>query len=698
MANDEHVESLRSGVPTWNAWRERNPAIRPDLRHADLDGLDLSDANLAHADLRQARLRRTRWTNARLWEAQLDGADFEDADLAEARELVEDQLAGTRLSRARLPARLGTFSRVAGLEKTFTGVHQLLLSLIVACIYSWLTIAGTTDAQLFSRSVAAPLPLIGTTIPLSWFYFVMPLLLFCLYVYFHVSLQALWETVAGLPAIFPDGKRRDQQCTPPLPDGLVRFVCEPFRGACPAGARVQAGVIALLLWGMVPATVFGSWWKYLAKDDWLVGFLAGLSVLSAGAGLMFYAQARQTLRGEVAAPTRVTIAVAGVTLLLAVVCALKTMQLCEETPWVQVPSAVRIVACRPAPQLDRADVSTRPPNWIGQTPFDDPELIKPELVRVKGASIPGVNLRHARGQEAFLVKANLEKATLRSGRFQQVDLRQANLRGAQLQHAHLAWADLRVADLREADLSDAMMYGALLDGAHLSIFNGCSLGCLNAASLKGTDLVTAYLRRADFKGADLSGADLTDAHLERAKLSAASLAAAHLEGANLSDADLSRQLVPSRPRCPDVCSVPTGADRVILYPQDASAPDHRITRLEGADLRRAHLRGAILANANLFGADLRDADGLTAEQVKAARNWDSAFHSDHLLAALGLPPDHNSILAERLAEEERRATSGSRGADRGRQSSAEPQARARLPWPVVTIASPCRPDRSTATP
>lgn len=38
MANDEHVASLKQGVGAWNAWRDENPFINPDLGAANLCG------------------------------------------------------------------------------------------------------------------------------------------------------------------------------------------------------------------------------------------------------------------------------------------------------------------------------------------------------------------------------------------------------------------------------------------------------------------------------------------------------------------------------------------------------------------------------------------------------------------------------------------------------------------------------------
>src|SRR5258707_1202509 len=65
MANDEHVALLKQGVAAWNAWRDKNPNIRPDL-----SGADLIEADLGEADLQAA---------------VLIGTDFSAADLTGCR-------------------------------------------------------------------------------------------------------------------------------------------------------------------------------------------------------------------------------------------------------------------------------------------------------------------------------------------------------------------------------------------------------------------------------------------------------------------------------------------------------------------------------------------------------------------------------------------------------------------------------------
>jgi hypothetical protein len=69
MANEEHLDVLKSGVESWNAWRKEHADIRPDLRGADLGRASLSTANLPLVNLSLAKL---------------SGADLHEADLRSA--------------------------------------------------------------------------------------------------------------------------------------------------------------------------------------------------------------------------------------------------------------------------------------------------------------------------------------------------------------------------------------------------------------------------------------------------------------------------------------------------------------------------------------------------------------------------------------------------------------------------------------
>jgi uncharacterized protein YjbI with pentapeptide repeats len=122
MANEEHLAILEQGVEAWNAWREANPGVQPDLARAkladrDLRGIDLRHAKLAHAALSNANLQRARLDHADLTGAYLDEATFagperggparrRGAELPDARlvgaHLVGAYLSGANLARAQL--------------------------------------------------------------------------------------------------------------------------------------------------------------------------------------------------------------------------------------------------------------------------------------------------------------------------------------------------------------------------------------------------------------------------------------------------------------------------------------------------------------------------------------------------------------------------------------------------------------------
>ena len=84
MANQEHLAILKRGVTAWNAWREANPRIKPDLSLADLTMKDLLRANLSEATLIGANLCGADLSEAKLLGANLSGASISRADLSEA--------------------------------------------------------------------------------------------------------------------------------------------------------------------------------------------------------------------------------------------------------------------------------------------------------------------------------------------------------------------------------------------------------------------------------------------------------------------------------------------------------------------------------------------------------------------------------------------------------------------------------------
>lgn len=136
MANQEHLELLKQGRNTWNAWRNKHPEIRPDLSLANLSGVDLNGTIFSGADLAKANL-----SKANLMLAILSGADLFMANLSEAK-LLMTNLSGANLSYASL-YRASLYGAILS-GANLSGANLTQASLIEAT----LTKANLSDANL----------------------------------------------------------------------------------------------------------------------------------------------------------------------------------------------------------------------------------------------------------------------------------------------------------------------------------------------------------------------------------------------------------------------------------------------------------------------------------------------------------------------------------------------------------------------
>jgi uncharacterized protein YjbI with pentapeptide repeats len=497
------VTNLR-GVDLQRATLQRALLKEASMQGADLQGANLYGANLQGADLRGANLRRACLREAQLTDANLRGADLQEADLqggnlhhaalqqANVRDadltgvtgLLARQLAGADVAAARLPPTLQTFAGLASLRDLVKHARRLWLWLLLGCALAWLIIAATTDAMLLTNAPAALLPRLITPIPSNAWYIVMPLVFLGLYVYFHLYLQRLWEALADLPAVFPDGRPLDQAAYPWLLHGLVRAHVWRLRYNRPPLSRLQASLAILLAWWIVPLTLVLFWARYLPGHDWRVTVLHITALVAAiGFAILFQGLARTLLRGRAIRPY--THGAVALVLAFAIDVAfsflsfgaltgvppqLYTTSQPPELPAPPlkeshirrlVPRLFALTGYSPFANLTEAEVSTRLTPRAGQE--------AEPLAAVVGARLQGRNLRYASAFRAFLVNADL--------------------RGADLFRA-----DLRQADLRGARFDGAALHGANLVGANLTYATGLTKEQL------ATALTDATTRLPDFLG------------------------------------------------------------------------------------------------------------------------------------------------------------------------------------------------------
>lgn len=443
---------------------------------ANLQGLDLSGYSLSGLDFREANLARVKFGDAQVEETSFRSADLREADLSGARGLLAPQLAGADLAGAKLPESFKEFTALKHVEAASGHVQKIFFLLLLVCVYCWLTIAITTDASLFNNFAEQPLPIIGTRINLVMFYWAGPFLLLCVYLYFHLCLQRLWEALAELPAVFPDGLPLPQRIHPWLWNGLVWAYFPRLRDRRPPLLGLQKLLAILLVWWAGPLTIWALWHRYRPAHDWTVTLLQVVFLtLALGGALGFSLLTRSTLLLQEKRPSHgkrlwgtvnglalflTTAAIAGLFLFLS----LAAIEGLSKLPFL---AAFDSFHGRPwvSADLSEADVSLKPPQW---RPGD--------IDLVRGAFLRGRNLRGAKAVKAFLVKADLTQA----------DLQHAELGLANLQHARLTLADLQYAQLKRANL-------------------------------QGADLEAAILSEADLSGADLNGTNLKHANLRGAK-------------------------------------------------------------------------------------------------------------------------------------------------------------------------------------
>ena len=108
MASTNHLEQLLQGVDAWNAWRQKEPSLDPDLSGANLAGANLGRANLSRTDLSAAKLMEANLAGANLSGANLGRANLSGANLSAvttsfgAADLRGANLSGTDLGAASL--------------------------------------------------------------------------------------------------------------------------------------------------------------------------------------------------------------------------------------------------------------------------------------------------------------------------------------------------------------------------------------------------------------------------------------------------------------------------------------------------------------------------------------------------------------------------------------------------------------------
>src|SRR4029077_7290576 len=374
----------------------------------------------------------------------------------------------------------------------------------------------TPDSQLVKNSSALPFSSLQSTLPFIPFYLFGPIVILGLYLWFHLHMQRLWDGIAQLPAIFPDGRRLDA-CLPWFARWSARSHFRWLRNSQSPLAFLEAAIAILLLYWVAPATVLLFWGRYLTLDDLrgttlhillVVGAIAAAMNFPRLAGRAFATDGARLSQAEKISKKRIAMILRGVPPGIGALLSLLSIGTFLGVPHDYRPAAdspglgmkawaadvLWTVGYNPFAQLTEADVSSKPPGWTGR---------EDEIALVNGANLNGLSLRYIQAYGAFLVKAHLWRTDLRNAYLSEADLREANLRQVDLRFAVLDRAKLMRAALPEANLQNPNLDRANLSDANLSFaeLSGATLldATLDGANLYKSDLSAASLQRASLK-------------------------------------------------------------------------------------------------------------------------------------------------------------------------------------------------------
>ena len=585
------------------------PPADGDYKNQDRRGWVKTDHDFGGADLQGCRLQ---------------DADLSRSDLSRVKNLLPEQLSGANLRGTSLPTDIRSFEALTHVKELSENAGKLLVSLLAACAFMLLTIARMTDVQVLTGSATAKLPLVDAEISVKLFFLFGPLILLGLYFAFHLYLQRLWETLATLPAIFPDGTPLDRKSYPWLVNDLVRLYFKHLR---PDPMRTPLMFFQEKLWEAVvywlpPVLLVPFWARYLCCRSWPITSLHML-MLAVGvwSAIMFHHLARITLERDqtkICAWQNGWLRVMGEHLTYKAALGALALVLFsaaafyghppEEPAGVGLWNIARQRALQAVPWLlDETHASAF-------ARLQDPRLPAQHGAAGDGtagdstaAALQGTDLRYARAEGADLSGANLTWA---------------NLRHANLQDASLADADLTGADLREADLDyishkkARYWFLAQYDSkqcALLGLPSDHDARIKDYLAREGDNIIPTHLN------CQLDGYNLAGSPLRRTSLRYASLKKANLQYADLHDADL------------------RGADltKASLIGADLGGAQMRGATLTGADLQGAHLENALLTDGN-GAADIHC--------INTAENWILAHYNPQQLSLLELANDHETRL------------------------------------------------------
>jgi uncharacterized protein YjbI with pentapeptide repeats len=424
-----HADWLRKGGSGEGRWSSPGGMFtNASFRRRILKSADFSDAELVGCDLSEADLSEARFVGARFKNINLASCNFRGSDLSYSRFEGSIGLTGEMFALANLKG--AVFTQDISWKETLHGVSDLsrsigrtFLSIVLSCVYSFLTIAATNDAELLVNSISSPLPILNTQIAIAHFYVVAPVIIFSLYLHLHLSLLRLLDKISRLPLVFPDGSTVDDFANLWLTRDLIKIYSEHISPYKMRIFRLQYTFSQALTVFLVPFTILALLARYLPRHS-----LPGAAfILLAFFASIYLAYLFKRMISKYFQPR-----VDG-----------------GKSPFVPHPRLAGAMAALFAGicLFMEGMFGGRFPHWEGKLPFFYADLRKCSLPNrdfsqksLYGAVFYEADVRYADFRGAFLKKANFAKARADSADFNLADLQGASFVDANVRGTNFCYA------------------------------------------------------------------------------------------------------------------------------------------------------------------------------------------------------------------------------------------------------------------
>lgn len=225
-------------------------AHHANFQKAQFFEADFTGSDIAGADFREAKMRAVSgWRRA----------NFRDANFKNTKSLLGKEFAGIDLTGVQVPEPMGEFFGLAQVSEISKHARNTFLTMLAVCLYTWLILLSKFLSPTESgESETINLPMVNVELAPELFSYAAPILILATYIYLILYLQRMWEALACLPAVFPDGASLTERSYPWLLSGFAQSFGAENRSRRPLGWILQAILSISLGYFAVPVTLLAS--------------------------------------------------------------------------------------------------------------------------------------------------------------------------------------------------------------------------------------------------------------------------------------------------------------------------------------------------------------------------------------------------------------------------------------------------------